>query len=69
MKAIGCLGVIALVVLVVLVLANTRDATDEQKAQWVGQKAHRGWNTVKVLARQTAKGWKTVPDSNQPARP
>ncbi len=69
MKTIGCLGVIALVVLAILFLTNTKDATDEQKAQLVGQKAHRGWNIIKVFAHQTAQGWKTVPDANQPARP
>jgi hypothetical protein len=62
MKAIGCLGVIVLVVLAILVLSHSsQDATDEQKAQWVGQKAHRGWNRLRELTAHAQEGWKSVP--------
>ena len=69
MKAIGCLGIIVLVVVVVLALTSaSQDASDEQKARRVGEKAHRGWNRVKDLAGHAKEGWKTVPD-NPPRKP
>ena len=50
MRTIGCLAVIVLVGIGIFLLTSSQDADDEQKAQWVGEKAHRGWNRMKKAA-------------------
>jgi len=71
MRSIGCLIVIAIIVVGIYLLASTKDMTDQEKAQWVGEKAHRGWNRVKRLAEGAREGWKSAPQdrSGKDARP
>lgn len=61
MKHIGCLTVIVLIIVALAIWASTKDMTEEQRARWVGEKAHRGWNKARELAQHTQEGWKQAP--------
>lgn len=63
MRSIGCLAVIALVCVGIFLLASSADFDEAQKGQWIGEKAHRGWNHIKKIAGGARKGWKTVEDT------
>ena len=71
MKKLGCLTLIVLIGLAVYFLMSSQGLTDEQKAQLVGEKVHRGWQEVSRLAEQAKKGWDKAPaDANaRPAAP
>lgn len=72
MRCLGCLVLIVLVVVGIYLLTSTQDMSDQQKAQWVGQKAHRGWNQARKFAADAREGWKTgedKPATGQPQRP
>jgi hypothetical protein len=60
MKTLGCLTVIVLVGVGIFLLANSQDMTEDEKAQWVGDKAHRGWNRVRQLMHQAREGWRST---------
>ncbi len=62
MRTIGCLTVIVLVVVGVVWLCSGKDMTNEQRAQWAGEKAHRGWNKFMEFAKGAQEGWKKVPE-------
>jgi len=64
MRTIGCLAVIVLVGIGIFLLTSSWDMDGEQKAQWVGEKAHRGWNRMKKAAEAAEQGWKSVKDEN-----
>jgi len=62
MKKLGCLVVIILVCVGIFVfVTSSRDMTDEQKVQWVGEKSHRGWNRMRKFMQDAQEGWKSVP--------
>ncbi len=60
MRTIGCLAVIVLIAVGIFLLAGSQDMTHEQKAQWVGEKVHRGWNRAKKYAGAAKEGWQSV---------
>lgn len=62
MRTIGCLTVLAILCVGIWLLAGSQDMSDRQKAQWVGQKAHRGWNQAKQMAAEARGGWQSEPD-------
>ncbi|MFA6134391.1 MAG: hypothetical protein WC869_10305 [Phycisphaerae bacterium] len=63
MRSIGCLGLIVLIGVVVYFLATTADLSSEQRAQVVGQKAHRGWNQVRKFVQNAQEGWQSDPNA------
>jgi hypothetical protein len=65
MKTLGCLTIIVLIGVGIYLLAGSQDMTDEQKAEWVGQKAHRGWGKAKQFFQNAQQGWK----SSEPQAP
>jgi hypothetical protein len=70
-KKIGCLIVIILVCVGVYYFMSAEGMTEEQMVQFVGEKAHRGWQETSRMAEQARKGWNEVPgDANtKPAVP
>jgi hypothetical protein len=68
MRSLGCLTVIVLVGVGIFLLAGSQDMTEEQKAQWVGDKAHRGWNKVRELMHHAKEGWRSTepPPAQEP---
>ena len=62
MRSLGCLVVILLVVAGALVWLATRDMTDARRAQWVGEKAHRGWNAAREFTEHAKEGWNKTDD-------
>jgi hypothetical protein len=64
MRAIGCLTVIALIVVGVVWWCSGKDMTDQERAQWAGEKAHRGWNKFTEFMKSAQEGWKKVPDKS-----
>lgn len=70
MRTIGCLGILILIVIAIWLFATTDmdKMSDEEKAQVLGEKAHRGWNQVKKYAQSAKQGWDKAPparDSGQ----
>jgi hypothetical protein len=57
MRSIGCLGLILLIGLGVYLLATTGGMSNEQRAQLLGEKAHRGWNQARSFAQSAQEGW------------
>ena len=60
MKAIGCLLVIILVAVGIFLLSSGGDMTGEEKARFIGEKAHRGWNRLRQFAGEAREGWKSA---------
>ncbi|MGA2265998.1 MAG: hypothetical protein ABSH10_06150 [Phycisphaerae bacterium] len=69
MRTIGCLTIIVLVGIGIYLLAGSQDMTNEQKAEWVGQKAHRGWGKAKQLLQDAQQGWKSSEPPQAPQEP
>ncbi len=71
MRKIGCLIVIILVCVAAYYLMSAQGMTEEQMAQFIGEKAHRGWQEVRRMAAQAKSGWDKAPaDANvKPAAP
>ena len=65
MRTIGCLAIVALICVGIWLLAGSQDMSDEQKAQWAGEKAHRGWNRLQQMAASAKQGWKSSPQGTQ----
>jgi hypothetical protein len=59
MKSLGCLTIIILIGVGIYLLAGSQDMTNEQKAEWAGQKAHRGWSRAKQYLQHAKEGWKS----------
>jgi len=71
MKTIGCLVIIVLVGVGIFLLAGSQDMIHEQKAQWLGEKAHRGWNRAKKFLGAAREGWQSAeqePSAGAPDR-
>ena len=67
MKRIGCLLILLVLgAIVLLVLSKPEGVDEDQAAQWVGQKAHRGWNRTKGLIRSARQGWQADRDNQAP---
>jgi len=64
MKTLGCLVVIIVVCVGIFWLTRSPGLSDEDKARLVGEKVHRGWNSVHNYARDVQKGWKSVDDNS-----
>jgi hypothetical protein len=70
MRALGCLTVIVILVLAAIFWLTQGHNLDQQRAgQWIGQKAHRGWNMLRQTAQGAQKGWDAVPDRKAPGGP
>ncbi len=65
MRTLGCLTIIILIGVGIFLLAGSQDMTNEQKAEWVGQKAHRGWSRAKEYLQHAQQGWKSEQESSQ----
>jgi hypothetical protein len=66
MRAIGCLGLIVVIGVVIYLVITTQDMTAEEKGQFIGEKAHRGWNRVKRLTDSAREGWKSAQEEGGP---
>ncbi len=60
MRTLGCLTIIVLVGVGIFLLAGSQDMTEAERAQWVGEKAHRGWNKARQLLQHAREGWQSV---------
>ena len=69
MRSLGCLGVLVLIVAVIIVAVSTMGMSDQERAQWVGQKAHRGWNQIKKFTQEAKQGWQQADGQKNPAGP
>lgn len=71
MRKLGCLIVIVLICVGGYYLLSAEGMTDEQKMQFVGEKAHRGWQEAHRMAEQARKGWDKASDEakTRPAAP
>ena len=67
MKTLGCLVVIIVVCVGIFWLTRSPSLSDEDKARIVGEKVHRGWNSVQKYTRNVQKGWKSVDDKTNKA--
>ena len=67
MKTLGCLVVIIVVCVGIFWLTRSPSLSDEDKARIVGEKVHRGWNSVQKYARNVQEGWKSADDSTNKA--
>jgi hypothetical protein len=63
MKTLGCLTMIVLICVGIYFLMNLQGMDDAQKGQWLGDKAHRGWNRIQKMADNAKQGW----DKSKPA--
>ena len=72
MKTLGCLVVIIVVCAGFFWLTRSPNLSDEDKARIIGEKVHRGWNSMQKYAGNVQKGWKSVDDNtnkdNTPGR-
>ncbi|MCJ7543679.1 MAG: hypothetical protein MUP47_03775 [Phycisphaerae bacterium] len=59
MRTLGCLTIIVLVGVGIFLLAGSQDMTEAERAQWVGEKAHRGWSKARQLLQQAREGWQS----------
>ena len=68
MRSIGCLGLIILICLGGYFLVTTGGMSNEQRAQLLGQKAHRGWNQARSFVQNAQEGWNkgATDNSSQP---
>ena len=62
MRSLGCLTIIVLVGVGIYLLAGSQDMTEAEKAQWVGEKAHRGWSKARQLLQHAREGWQQSTD-------
>jgi hypothetical protein len=65
MRKLGCFTVIVLLGVGAYFLLSTQGMTSEQKAQYVGEKAHRGWQEINKMAGQAKQGWDKAPPGAQ----
>lgn len=65
MRSLGCLGLLVLIVAVIIVAVSTMGMSEQERAHWVGQKAHRGWNQVKKFTEEAKQGWQQQADGQK----
>ena len=68
MRRFGCLIVVVLIVAGLVAWSATKDMTHEQRAHWLGQKVHRGWNQARKFAGQVKQGWDQTERQGQTGR-
>jgi len=69
MRSLGCLGLLVLIVVGIIVAVSTMGMNQEERARWVGQKAHRGWNQIKKFAEEAKQGWQQGDGQKNPGGP